>query len=80
MLRLARYLPILPLLLCVGSNPQVTAPDATDLKQLRSKMQQILTEVSQTVARNFYDPKLNGVDWKRAPRPLARESTRPTIR
>ena len=27
-------------------------------------MQRILKEVSETVEKNFYDPKMNGVDWK----------------
>ena len=27
-------------------------------------MQQILKDISQTVETSFYDPKLNGVDWK----------------
>jgi carboxyl-terminal processing protease len=38
--------------------------DDNDPKLVRWRMQRMLKEVSETVERNFYDPKLNGVDWK----------------
>jgi hypothetical protein len=38
--------------------------DDNDPKLIRWKMQRILKEVAETVQKNFYDPKLNGVDWK----------------
>jgi carboxyl-terminal processing protease len=40
------------------------ASDDNDPKQVRWRMQRMLKEVSQTVEKNFYDPNLNGVDWK----------------
>src|SRR6266404_6763872 len=38
--------------------------DDNDPKLVRWRMQRILKEVSHTVETSFYDPKLNGVDWK----------------
>lgn len=38
--------------------------DDNDPKLVRWRMQRILKEVSETVQNNFYDSKLNGVDWK----------------
>ncbi len=38
--------------------------DDNDPKQIRWRMQRMLKAVSETVEKNFYDPKLNGVDWK----------------
>jgi carboxyl-terminal processing protease len=38
--------------------------DDNDPKLIRWRMQRILKEVSETVEKNFYDAKLNGVDWK----------------
>ena len=38
--------------------------DDNDPKLVRWRMQQILKDVSHTVETSFYDPKLNGVDWK----------------
>ena len=38
--------------------------DDNDPKQVRWRMQRMLKEVSETVQKNFYDPTLNGVDWK----------------
>ncbi len=42
----------------------IASLDDNDPKLIRWRMQQILKDVSQTVEKNFYDPKLNGVDWK----------------
>ena len=41
-----------------------SAADDNDPKLIRWRMQRMLKEVSETVEKNFYDPKLNGVDWK----------------
>jgi carboxyl-terminal processing protease len=38
--------------------------DDNDPKLVRWRMQRILKDVSYTVETSFYDPKLNGVDWK----------------
>jgi carboxyl-terminal processing protease len=38
--------------------------DDNDPRSVRSKMLRILQDVSETVEKNFYDPKLKGVDWK----------------
>ena len=41
-----------------------TATDDNDPKLVRWRMQRILKEVSETVEKNYYDPKMNGLDWK----------------
>jgi carboxyl-terminal processing protease len=38
--------------------------DDNDAKLVRWRMQRMLKGVAETVEKNFYDPKLNGVDWK----------------
>ena len=43
---------------------QTNATDDNDPKLVRWRMQRILKEVSETVEKNYYDPKMNGVDWK----------------
>jgi len=42
----------------------LSGTDDNDPKLVRWRMQRMLKEVSETVEKNFYDPKLNGVDWK----------------
>ncbi len=41
-----------------------SAGDGNDPKLVRWRMQRMLKEVSELVQKQFYDPKLNGVDWK----------------
>ena len=38
--------------------------DDNDPKLVRWRMHQIVKDISHTVETSFYDPKLNGVDWK----------------
>jgi len=44
----------------------VSSTDDNDPKLIRWKMQRILKEVSQIIEKNYYDAKLNGVNWKSA--------------
>lgn len=55
---------LLRLSLCAALTLHAVALDDNDPKLVRWRMQQILKDVSKTVETNFYDPKLNGVDWK----------------
>jgi carboxyl-terminal processing protease len=46
------------------SVPLTTGTDDNDPRMVRWRMPTILKEVSETVGKNYYDPKMNGVDWK----------------
>lgn len=59
-----KYHLVLRSLLCVALTLHAVALDENDPKLVRWRMQQILKDISKTVETSFYDPKLNGVDWK----------------
>ena len=43
---------------------RASGADDNDPKLIRWRMQQVLKDVSYTVETSFYDPRMNGVDWK----------------
>jgi carboxyl-terminal processing protease len=55
---------ILGLFCVLALMPATDATDDNDPKLIRWRMQRILKDVAYTVETSFYDPKLNGVDWK----------------
>lgn len=62
-MRMIRHSPLV-LLVALLALISAAAVDDNDPKLVRWRMQRILKEVSETVQKNFYDPKLKGVNWK----------------
>src|SRR5258708_33945840 len=64
--RMFRLGGLAPIFLLVASTLlfEMSHADDSDPKNVRWRMQRILKEVSETVEKSFYNPKLNGVDWK----------------